>query len=58
MGFVDPGDGHVHNIRNESTVEASTIAVQLIRQTRGIESMLKIRDTVRSDERPSERKIT
>jgi len=30
MGFVDPGGKHVHNIRNEGTVEARTIAVQLI----------------------------
>ena len=30
MGFVDPGGDHVHIIRNEGTVEASTVAVQLI----------------------------
>jgi hypothetical protein len=30
MGFVDPGGGHVHLIRNEGTVQAQTIAVQLI----------------------------
>jgi quercetin dioxygenase-like cupin family protein len=30
MGFVDPGGDHVHNIRNEGTVEARTITVQLI----------------------------
>jgi cupin domain len=30
MGFVDPGGDHVHIIRNEGTVAASTIAVQLI----------------------------
>lgn len=30
MGFVDPGGGHVHIVRNEGTVEASVIAVQLI----------------------------
>jgi Cupin domain len=30
MGFVDSGGDHVHNIRNESNVPASTIAVQLI----------------------------
>jgi len=30
MGFVDEGGDHVHNIRNEGTVEARTIAVQLI----------------------------
>jgi hypothetical protein len=28
--FVDPGNGHVHNIRNEGSVPASTIAVQLV----------------------------
>lgn len=28
--FVDPGDGHVHIIRNESGAVAQTIAVQLI----------------------------
>jgi quercetin dioxygenase-like cupin family protein len=30
MGFVDPGGDHVHILRNESDVEARTIAVQLI----------------------------
>jgi quercetin dioxygenase-like cupin family protein len=30
MGFVDPGGGHVHNIRNEGDVEARTIAVQVV----------------------------
>jgi hypothetical protein len=30
MGFVDSGGDHVHNLRNEGTVEARTIAVQLI----------------------------
>jgi hypothetical protein len=30
MGFVDPGGDHVHNLRNEGTEEARTIAVQLI----------------------------
>lgn len=30
MGFVDPGGGHVHVLRNEGSVEARTIAVQLI----------------------------
>jgi hypothetical protein len=30
MGFVDPGGEHVHILRNEGTVEARTIAVQLI----------------------------
>ncbi len=30
MGFVDPGGDHVHNIRNEGTVEARTLTVQLI----------------------------
>jgi hypothetical protein len=29
-GFVDPGDGHVHVIRNETTAVAQTVAVQLI----------------------------
>jgi quercetin dioxygenase-like cupin family protein len=29
-GFVDPGGNHVHIIRNEGAVEASTIAVQTI----------------------------
>ena len=29
-GFVDPGGDHVHIIRNEGTVEARTVAVQLI----------------------------
>lgn len=30
MGFVDPGGDHVHILRNEGTVIAQTIAVQLI----------------------------
>lgn len=30
MGFVDEGGDHVHVIRNEDTVEARTVAVQLI----------------------------
>ena len=30
MGFVDPGGDHVHNLRNEGSVEARTMAVQLI----------------------------
>jgi len=30
MGFVDPGGGHVHIIRNEGAVVAQTITVQLI----------------------------
>jgi len=30
QGFVDPGDGHVHILRNETGVPAETIAVQLL----------------------------
>lgn len=30
MGFVDEGGDHVHVIRNENSVEARTVAVQLI----------------------------
>ena len=31
MGFVDPGDGHVHIVRNESATDvAQAVAVQLI----------------------------
>jgi quercetin dioxygenase-like cupin family protein len=30
MGFVDPGGVHVHVLRNEGSVEARTVAVQLI----------------------------
>lgn len=30
MGFVDPGGDHVHVLRNEDSVEARTITVQLI----------------------------
>ena len=33
MGFVDPGGKHVHIVRNEGPVQASTIAVQLIPAT-------------------------
>ena len=30
MGFIDPGGDHVHIILNEGSVNAQTIAVQLI----------------------------
>jgi hypothetical protein len=30
MAFVDPGGDHVHLLRNEGTVEARTVAVQMI----------------------------
>jgi hypothetical protein len=30
MGFVDPGGDHVHVIRNQGSIEARTITVQLI----------------------------
>ena len=30
QGFVDPGDGRVHMLRNEGAVPAETIAVQLV----------------------------
>jgi hypothetical protein len=30
MGLVDPGGDHTHNLRNEGTVDARTVAVQLI----------------------------
>jgi len=30
MGFVDPGDGHVHLLRNEGPVDAVTVAVQFL----------------------------
>ena len=30
QGFIDPGDGSVHLLRNEGTVPAETIAVQLV----------------------------
>ena len=29
-GFVDPGDGHVHVLRNETTAPAETVAVQIL----------------------------
>jgi quercetin dioxygenase-like cupin family protein len=29
-GFVDPGDGHVHLLRNESSAPAETVAVQFL----------------------------
>lgn len=29
-GFVDPGGGHVHLLRNEASVPAATVAVQLL----------------------------
>lgn len=28
--LIDPGDGHVHNLRNEGSVQATSIAVQLV----------------------------
>jgi hypothetical protein len=30
MGFVDPGGDHVHLLRNEDSVEARTVAIQLV----------------------------
>jgi quercetin dioxygenase-like cupin family protein len=30
QGFVDPGDRHVHLLRNEGTVDAVTVAVQIL----------------------------
>jgi len=30
MGFVDVGGGHVHVLRNEGSIEARTVVVQLI----------------------------
>jgi hypothetical protein len=30
MGFVDPGGDHVHLLRNETSEEARTVAVQMI----------------------------
>jgi len=30
MSFVDPGGGHVHILRNEGSVEAETIAFQIL----------------------------
>lgn len=29
-GFVDPGDGHVHLLRNETNAPAETVAVQIL----------------------------
>jgi hypothetical protein len=29
-GFVDPGDGHVHVLRNETSAPAETVAVQIL----------------------------
>ena len=29
-GFIDPGDGHVHLLRNETTEPAETVAVQIL----------------------------
>ena len=29
-GFVDPGDGHIHILRNEGAIPAETVAVQLL----------------------------
>jgi quercetin dioxygenase-like cupin family protein len=30
QGFIDPGDGHVHLLRNEGAIPAETIAVQFV----------------------------
>jgi hypothetical protein len=39
-GFIDPGDGHVHLVRNESGAPAETVATQILPQgsTRRIDS--------------------
>jgi hypothetical protein len=29
-GFIDPGDGHVHLLRNETAAPAETVAVQIL----------------------------
>ena len=29
-GFIDPGDGHVHLLRNEDSVDLVTVAVQIV----------------------------
>lgn len=29
-GFIDPGDGHVHLLRNEGRVDLVTVAVQIL----------------------------
>jgi quercetin dioxygenase-like cupin family protein len=34
-GFVDPGDGHVHLLRNETAAPAETVAVQFLPQGAG-----------------------
>jgi quercetin dioxygenase-like cupin family protein len=31
-GFVDPGDGHVHLLRNETDSPAETVAIQILPQ--------------------------
>ena len=30
QGFVDPGGGHVHLLRNETNLHAETVAIQII----------------------------
>ncbi|HEY8168539.1 MAG TPA: hypothetical protein VIF84_07485 [Candidatus Limnocylindrales bacterium] len=35
QGFVDPGDGHLHILRNEAGIPAETVAVQLLPQGSG-----------------------
>jgi quercetin dioxygenase-like cupin family protein len=30
QGFVDPGDGHVHLLRNETAAPAETVAIQIL----------------------------
>lgn len=29
-GFIDPGDGHLHLLRNEGSIDAVTVAVQIL----------------------------
>jgi quercetin dioxygenase-like cupin family protein len=41
-GFVDPGDGHVHLLRNETDATAETVAVQILPK-----------DATRRDDRPA-----
>ena len=48
--FVDPGDGHVHIIRDESGAVAQTVAVQLIAaRARHADRTQRIRATARSE---------
>jgi hypothetical protein len=51
-GFVDPGDGYVHLLRNETSAPAETVAVQILPRVRREGSTPPTRAPARSKHAP------